>query len=69
MYQCLAISIWRQSVSWAHHAQTIERAAPIFLPDADIMCIMNAAETNDIERGRLAEVRGPIPESKRSAAK
>ncbi len=37
---------------------TIQRAAPIVLSDADIVWIMNTADTNHIERGRMAEARG-----------
>jgi predicted outer membrane protein len=41
--------------------QTVERTAPIFLSDANIISIMNTADRSDIEKGRLAETRATNP--------
>jgi putative membrane protein len=41
---------------------TAERAAPIFLSDANIVSIMNSADRSNIEGGRLAEKHGTGPE-------
>ena len=41
---------------------TAERAAPIFLSDANIVSIMNSSDRSNIEGGRLAEEHGTSPE-------
>ena len=61
MYTHFAVTILAAVGLMSISCARIQRAAPIFLSDADIMWIMNTADTSDIERGRLAETQGTHP--------
>ena len=61
MYRSLLLTVWAATTLSTASCATIERAAPIVLSDADIVWIMNLADTNNIERGRMAEARSLNP--------
>jgi putative membrane protein len=61
MYRYLSIFVMAAAELSLASCATVQRTAPIVLSDGDIVWIMNAADTNNIERGRLAEARSGNP--------
>lgn len=62
MYQCASIVALIAASLLSTACAKVERAAPIFLSDANILSIMNTADRSDIEGGRLAETRAVDPQ-------
>lgn len=58
----VAIAAVIVAVLLATSCATAERAAPIFLSDANIVSIMNTADRRNIEGGRLAQQHSANPE-------